>query len=438
MNCIARRGLWRYQRKQAPITAFSKSILALVAACGLLSTVSCSATDTPDEATSSEYSLHYRVVPLLVQNEFQVELTLDQSSRLLRELKMRVPGRYFSEFTGDGDILVENGEIVWNPPKKGGVLSWRVQANRPKANNRYDAYMSDSWAVFRASDIIPPAGSRTAKGATSKTTLTFDLPTDWSSVTQYAGQNNHYRIDNPARRFDRPTGWVLLGRIGVRTERIADIQLKIAAPKNHDTRRMDMLALLSWTLPEAVRLFPELPTRITVISANDPMWRGGLSAPSSLYIHASLPLISENGTSTLLHEVVHIGMRASAADNADWIIEGLAEYYGLQLLLRSGTITEERYGRALDSLKSWGKEARTLCGDFSSGAVTARSTILMHEIDQEIRRNSNEEYNLDDVMNALSEREQKIRITDFANAVTDVLSAGSEILDAAGLDDCES
>lgn len=438
MNCIPRPGIQARQRPQCRVDLIARFFATLVAACGLLLTVSCSATDTPSEAEFSVYSLSYRVIPLPAQSQFQVELTLRQSRPLLREMRMQVSSDFFSKFTGDGSVSTQDGELVWNPPEKGGVLSWMVQANRMKAGDRYDAYMNDTWALFRASDIIPPAHTRTAKGATSKTSLSFALPSAWSSVTQYQGRNNQYHIDNPKRRFDRPTGWILLGQIGVRTEKIAGVQVKIAAPKNHGTRRMDMLALLSWTLPEANRLFPGLPARLTIFSANGPMWRGGLSAPSSLYLHASLPLISENGTSTLMHEVVHIGMRASAADNADWIIEGLAEFYGLQLLLRSGTITEKRYGRALTSLESWSKEAHSLCSKSSSGATTAKSTVLMHDLDLEIRAGSDQIHSLDDVMNALSDLGQKISIADFVNEVAAVLPTGSAVLDDAELSSCNS
>jgi len=437
MNYIPAPDMRVSQRLQRRADIIARSLAALVAACGLLLTISCSATDTPDESESSVYSLAYRVIPLPAQSQFQVELTLRQSQPLLREMRMQASGDFFSDFNGDGNVSNQDGELVWNPPERGGVLTWLVQANRLKTGDRYDAYMSDTWALFRASDIIPPAETRTALGAASKTSLSFALPSSWSSVTQYEGRNDQYQIDNPDRRFDRPTGWILLGQLGVRTEKIAGIQVKIAAPKNHGVRRMDMLALLSWTLPEANRLFPGLPARLTIISANEPMWRGGLSAPSSLYLHASLPLISENGTSTLMHEVVHIGMRASAADNADWIIEGMAEYYGLQLLLRSGTITENRYARALTSLKSWSKDTQSLCGRSSRGATTAKSTVLMHDLDQEIRSGSDHMHSLDDVMNALSNLDQKISIADFVNEVAAVLPTGSTVLDDAELNLCK-
>ena len=135
---------------------------------------------------------------------------------------------------------------------------------------------------------------------------------------------------------------------------------------------MDILAFLAWNLPEAARLFPSFPSRLTVVSANEPMWRGGLSAPSSLFIQASLPLLSENGTSTLLHELMHIGIGNSAGHNADWIVEGMAEYYSLKLLYRSGTISKRRFEKSLAALEKWGREAADLCVGKASGAVDAR------------------------------------------------------------------
>ena len=138
-----------------------------------------------------------------------------------------------------------------------------------------------------------------------------------------------------------------------------------------------------------------------------------------------------------MHEMVHIGMRASAADNADWIIEGMAEFYGLQLLLRSGTVSERRYHRALSSLKAWADEAPSLCSSNSSGALTARATVLMHSLDQEISIATEQKNNLDDVMSALSNRNQKIGIDDFVNAVADILPTGSTVLDDADLAACK-
>jgi len=436
MNHIAGMGIRFNPGRISRLDAALRRSLFCIASLSLILTSSCSAADSTDESLPHEYSVDYRVSPRPQQDLLQVELTLGQARPLLLEMKMRADEEYFGDFAGDGEISYENGELTWQPPARGGTISWSAKSNRRKTGDRYDAFMGDSWALFRASDIVPPAATRTTKGATSNTTLSFDLPMGWSSATQYAGRNHRYAIANPLRRFDRPTGWILLGKIGTRTEEISGVQVKIAGPKNHGVRRMDMLALLAWTLPDATRLFPRFPPRLTIISASDPMWRGGLSAPSSLYVHASLPLISENGTSNLLHEIVHVGMRAKAADGADWIVEGMAEFYGLQLLLRSGSISEQRYHRVLDGLRAWSDEASTLCGDSASGPVTAKATILFHELDQEIRTYSKQEKTLDDVMRVLSQPGQTTTIDRFKNTVAELLPSGSEILDAAKLEGC--
>lgn len=114
--------------------------------------------------------------------------------------------------------------------------------------------------------------------------MNFELPRDWSVISQYSGRDGQYSIDIPDRRFDQPSGWIVMGRLGVRRDTISGVRIAIAGPVGNSVRRLDMLALLNWTLPELASLLPAMPPRLTIISAGDPMWRGALSAPQSLYI----------------------------------------------------------------------------------------------------------------------------------------------------------
>ena len=82
--------------------------------------------------------------------------------------------------------------------------------------------------------------------------------------------------------------------------------------------------------------------------------------PASVFLHADRPLISENGTSTLLHELVHVAMGAHAQRGSDWVVEGFAELYSLELLVRSGTISHRHYRDALALLGNWGKGVNDL------------------------------------------------------------------------------
>ncbi len=191
-------------------------------------------------------------------------------------------------------------------------------------------------------------------------------------------------IDDPDRRFDRPTGWLVAGEIGVRREIIANRRVAIAAPTGEGVRRIDTLAFLRWTLPSLIDVFPEFPQRLLIASAGSPMWRGGLSGPSSLFLHANRPLISENGTSTMLHELVHVATGGRFNDAADWIVEGLAEYYALEILRRSGGLSERRFQRALDSLRAWADAEDGRLREPSRGADTARAVLVWYALANEL------------------------------------------------------
>src|SRR3546814_10217934 len=89
------------------------------------------------------------------------------------------------------------------------------------------------------------------------------------------------------------------------------------------------------------------------------MWRGGLSGPNSLYMHADRPIVSENGTSSLVHELVHVFSRIKDSDRSDWITEGLAEYYAIELVRRAGGMSEDRYQAVREHLTKWRSEEHT-------------------------------------------------------------------------------
>ncbi len=384
------------------------------------------------------YGVDYRVRPDISRGGAYVKLRISQSDRLLRELSMPLGENMISDIGGDGQISIDDDRIRWVPPADGGELRWFATINHLRGSNSYDAFIGADWALFRAEDVIPPTATRTLKRSVSRTRLMFDLPDGWSAVTEYFRRSNVFNVSNPDRRFDRPTGWIILGELGVRHENIAGIRVIVAAPVDQAFRRMDTLAMLNWTLPDLVRLLPGFPKRLTIVGAGEPMWRGGLSAPRSFYVHADRPLISENGTSTIMHETIHIGLGAGAVTGADWIVEGLAEYYSLEILRRSGTISEKRYRTAFSKLERWGKGAKSLCADPSTGEVTARAVTILAGLNDEIRRKSDRKHNLDDVMRRLAGSQDKVSIRLLRKIVADLAGSESEVLSDKDLNNCEN
>jgi hypothetical protein len=191
---------------------------------------------------------------------------------------------------------------------------------------------------------------------------------------------------------------VAVGDLGVRRETIAGVRVAIAAPKDHDVRRMDMLALLNWTLPEVVSMLPEALPRLTIIGAGEPMWRGGLSGPASFFIHADRPLISENATSALLHEVMHTTLGVRPRPGHDWIAEGLAEYYSIELLRRGRAITEKRASTAIAEQVAWAENAQELCAEHSTAATTALAVTVFIALNRELEETSSGKESLDTLL----------------------------------------
>jgi len=383
------------------------------------------------------YRIDYVVRPDPANGKVEVTLKLSQGKALLRELTMR-PDARSSGFEADGALDVTDNEVRWQPPAAGGTMRWQVDVAHRRDDSGYDAWLGMNWGLFRAEDIIPRGFTRTLRGASSETWLALALPRGWSAVTQYFSKNGKIRIDNPQRRFDQPSGWMVLGDLGVRREKIAGMRIAIAGPVNQSVRRLDTLALLNWTLPELARLLPKLPRRLTIVSAGDPMWRGGLSAPQSLYLHADRPLISENATSTLLHEVMHLSLALSADDGYDWIIEGLAEFYSLELLSRSGTISHSRHARAQADLKNWAASATTLCRQSSTGATTALAVGVLSALNDEIRSLSDGDASLDDVVQELAVLEGRINLARLAEIVERLATSKPDTLHIDKLPGCRN
>lgn len=414
------------------MNCFSRSF---VAACLLLCSA-CGAPASETPAGESSYAVHYTIKPDPAAARVHVTMQVRQPRLLLREIHFDDHMGRVEAIDHGEDVRSENGRIYWQPGVTGGEISWHVDIRHKRNSGGHDAWLDLSWGIFRAEDIIPPASTRTLKGARSETSFSFDLPAKWSVVTEYSMPDGRATLQNPDRRFDQPHGWIALGKLGVRRETIAATRVTVAGPQGHDVRRMDMLALLNWTLPEINKLFPQRLPRLTIFSASEPMWRGGLSAPASLFIHADRPMISENATSTLLHETMHVvlGLRAQAGD--DWIVEGLAEYYSIELLRKGGAITQKRFREALNWQTAWGTEADTLCGQTSSGARTALAVTILAALDNEIRAAGNKD--LSDVVRQLLALEKNISLADLLDITSELLGARPDALHSDQLRGCST
>jgi len=376
--------------------------------------------------------LDYNVKFLPEQDVAEVELVLEEGSAIAYiDFNLGDEGLYSAfETDAKGHWQEKDGRGLWRPAAGEARLSYRVRISHQRDNGRFDARMTPDWALLRGDDLVPAGRVDVKDGVRLVARLSVVLPEGWKSVETGWPRigKNRFRINNPERQFDRPTGWILAGKLGSRRARLGETDVTVAAPVGEGMRRMDILTLLTFVWPEVQNVFPRDPKKLLIVGAGDPMWRGGLSGPNSLFMHADRPLVSENGTSSLVHELVHVFSRISDADRSDWISEGLAEYYAIELMRRAGGMSEDRYQAVRKHLGKWSSKVKSLRTEHSTGPVTARAVLLLQELDREIRQRSKNRHSLDDVARGLM-RLDKVTTEDFINITETLLGGGSSVLD---------
>jgi len=356
-------------------------------------------------ARADDYRISYEVAIAPGTELARVELRLE-GAQLPSKLVLHTDPDRHSDFNASRELVREGDTVSWRPAGTDDVLRYSFAVNARKDSSSYDSMITDDWAILRSDKLVPPIAVTAARGLRSSARLRFQLPAGWSSAAPYAevpDSEHHYRLTDPGRRFIRPKGWLILGHIASRQDRAGSTSVRVAAPSGQRARLQDTLAFIRWTLPHIQAVVPDFPPRLLVVTADDPMWRGGLSGPNSLFMHLDRPLISGNRTSSLVHELMHVGSGIDGTERSDWVVEGIAEYYAVAVLYRSGAIRERRFQDTLAELAAWGEESKELFTGDSAGATTARAVTLLHSLDSELRQLSEGRASLDDVVTRLSQ-----------------------------------
>jgi predicted metalloprotease with PDZ domain len=397
-------------------------------ACAALALLALSIPTHVDAKGRTEYRIDYTVQFLPAEQAADVTMEGRPDTGRAKRFTFSMDANRSSGIEGDGDIAIDNDEVKWSVPEEGGNFRYRYgPIDHQRGSGGYDARITADWTILRGDDLFPAGKVVLTKGADSRTRLHFELPDEWTMVDTGFGRVEHsdsFVVTNAETRFDRPVGWIIAGSVGNRFERIAGVELSVAAPKGSAVQRNDIVAFGNWILPEMQRAFEDMPNKILIVGADDPMWRGGLSGPNSIYLHSSRPLISGNYTSALVHELVHIVLGVRDENGYDWIPEGLAEFYAVELLRRAGGMTEERYEKVRNFMRDWSGEIETLQAVDSTGPRTARAALFFQELDAEIRSSTSQKKSLDDVTRTLM-KQRRVDLDDLRQASEQV--AGGEL-----------
>lgn len=378
---------------------------------------------------------HVRLLPQSDQAEVRLTLADGAAVRSL-DLDLGNLGDY-SDFKADGQWQSsapnppEGQRGIWRPASGKASLTYRVRISHARKNGTFEARMTPSWALLRGDDLVPAARLDQQDGIELVSRLEFELPAGWKSVETAWPRigKNRFRVDNVSRLFDRPTGWMLAGTLGSRRTRLGETEVTVASPQGQGMRRMDVLTLLTFVWPQVQAAFPRHPSKLLIVGAGDPMWRGSLAGRDSIYLHSRIPLVSENGTSPLVRELAQVFGRINDSQRSDWISEGFAEYYAIELVRRAGGMSDERYQSLKSRLARDSHKVSTLRGEQISGPAVARAVLLLQELDSEIRLKTRNKRSLDDVLHAVM-RLESISTQEFVQLSESILGESSKVLDS--------
>jgi predicted metalloprotease with PDZ domain len=328
-----------------------------------------------------------------------------------------------SGVTGTGALVWQGRTLRWTPGGPYAHLRYTVAIDRTRPPGpHFDSHATPDWIATRAFHLFPEINVTFAEGADQarpRARLLFRLPSGWrSAAAGVALEGDTFALEEPGKRFARPRGWFLLGRIDRQRRRVGGLEITVATAPGSSLDARRLLRLYARTVPVLAGAFGPPPARVLVVSAPDPMWRGGLSGEDSFFVHGHIPLRSADRTSTYLHELVHVWQPFRSGPDAQWIAEGLAEYYALAAQHRAGRLSDAGFARGLALFARYGRWGLDLTRTRDGGALNNSAPLVMHWIDQEIRRATRGRRSLDDAVRLLGRERTPITTARFVRVVS--------------------
>jgi predicted metalloprotease with PDZ domain len=312
-----------------------------------------------------------------------------------------------TDVRGTGTLVWRGRTLFWTPGRPYAHLRYTVAIDRRRPPGPHlDSHATTEWVATRALHLFPEINIDFAPGATAaraRARLVFRLPRGWASAAAGAPLGPHaYRVEEPGKRFDRPRGWFLLGRIARRRRTIAGMEVTVAVAPGSALDARRLLRFYARTAPLLAGVLGPPPPRLLVVSAPDPMWHGGLSGEDSFFVNGHIPLASRDGTSTYLHELFHVWQPFRPGPDGRWITEGLAEYYSLALRTRTGRLSARGLARGVALFARYGRWGVDLSRTREPAALNNSAPLVMYALDGAIRDGSGGRRSLDDAVRALA------------------------------------
>lgn len=340
----------------------------------------------------------------------------------VKSLTLRFPSTRITHLRGSGTFRPIDNGVLWEPGGPYAHLTYRVDINHVRGTHqRYDSYATADWVVTRAHDLFPRIDIECDPehpAPKSRARLIFRLPPGWRSATALTALGpDLYHLEEPGKILDRPRGWFALGKFTLHRQEIGSTMVQLAVMPGASLHAPELFHFLASNLPALQKLLLTRPEILLLVSAPDPMWHGGISGEHSFYMHAGRPLRTPDKTSPWLHEMFHVLQPYKPASDADWIEEGLAEFYSLELQRRAGLVDGAGYARALGYFERFGEWNVNLTEQQDNPATNNSAPLVMYALDQRIQHATAGKKRLDDVVTELAKEGGTVDTARFLHTV---------------------
>lgn len=340
--------------------------------------------------------------------------TILKGANEIDRIRWRIPEHRFDNLAASGNF-VQTGpeEWTWTPGAIDGEVRYQAPLFKQRGGKGYDSYHGGSWILLRTSDLFPRKTYVTRRPLRGLTRVRFQLPAGWEAVSAMQPIGPNYFQARP--RFGdltKPYGWLLIGELAVHRFTIADVAVTIATPRAAQFDPATFAPLLRRSLRRLQHIIGRLPPELTVVIGSDPMWRGGISGEHSLYLNQELAVISKDYTSTIIHELFHVvqGFRKSSTQ-ADWIVEGLAEYYSLRILRDLKIITRNQFRRGIRTFEQQGQWNVDLTKTRSRAAKYNSAPLVFFYLDQLLQTHTQGKKSLATIVTLLGRHHEVSNLT---------------------------
>jgi hypothetical protein len=325
----------------------------------------------------------------------------------IRSFRLVFRDERMADVSGTGSLAWHGRTLAWTPGGPYAHLRYTIAIPRSRPPGaHYESWVADDWIATRALHLFPEINVSFREGTrdvSARARLLFELPRGWRSAAAQAPLGeNEFAVDEPGKRFARPRGWFLLGRIARHERRIAGAHVMVASAPGSALDPRRLLLLYGHTMPLLAELLGPPPPRVLVVSAPDPMWHGGLSGEDSFFVNGHIPIRSADKTSSYLHELFHVWQPFRPGPDGRWISEGFAEYYSLALQHRAGRLSDRSFARGVALFARYGRWGIDLSRTREPAALNNSAPFVMYWLDTEIRAATGGKRSLDDVVRALA------------------------------------